>query len=72
MNEIQLVALVVALTELLKGYLPSKKLAPLLALVLGVLGGLYMNPTLDGALMGLAWGLGTTGLYKTAYKFINK
>lgn len=69
MNEVQAIALIVAVTELSKQFIDSK-FAPLISMVLGIGAGLYMNFSVTGGIYGLALGLGTTGLYRVADKFV--
>lgn len=71
MNEVQIVAMIVAMTELSKEHIPSKY-APVVAIALGIIFGLYLDPSLEGGVKGLALGLGTTGVYKAVDKIMNK
>ena len=70
MVDAQIIALIIAITELSKQYIPSK-FAPLVSIGIGCVLGLYSNLSIEGVMHGAILGLGTTGLYKAADKFIN-
>jgi len=75
MENLQLAALVVSATEVIKNFLPKKlgkKYAPLLAIATGVVVGIHNNPTPEGFIAGLAYGLGASGTYAVVKKNLKK
>jgi hypothetical protein len=62
-DEAGVIAVVLALTQLVKLYVPSKFI-PLVAVVLGVVGGIVTGGvTLEAGVKGLVLGLSAAGLY---------
>ncbi|MBT9165013.1 MAG: hypothetical protein DDT22_00258 [candidate division WS2 bacterium] len=71
-----LIPLILALTSLIKKFIPEKKVglwSPIVSLVLGVCGGLLtIGVTKDGIIAGLIIGLTASGLYSGGKNIINQ
>lgn len=67
---LELGAIVFGLTEVIKTLLPKeyqRALAPLISVLLGAIGNIYLNGySPENLVFGLAMGLAATGLYKAA------
>ncbi|MBT9168603.1 MAG: hypothetical protein DDT19_01950 [Syntrophomonadaceae bacterium] len=71
-----LVPLILALTSLIKKFIPKEKvgvLSPIISLVLGICGGLLtIGFTKDAIIAGLIMGLSASGLYSGCKNIINQ
>lgn len=73
--DVVLIPLIIGMVELLKMYGMKRRLLPIMALIFGILGGIfyiYPNDPKAGILVGIMMGLSASGLYSGGKAVVEK
>lgn len=73
--DVVLIPLIIGMVELLKMYGMSRRLLPIMALIFGILGGIfyiYPHDPKGGILVGIMMGLSASGLYSGGKAVVEK